>query len=126
MDTSSSTLEPIKEHKIWLKTWNEGVLLFKNYCPSVYESDKPIPNEHPYPHTEEDMVLNFEQSEDDRKGQFTIDSIHFETGRKVLAKIADRSTDDDGNPTSYKFATIAENPEEFEVVSVFISICIEK
>ena len=47
----------------WLKTMDDGVLLFKNIALSVKESDKETKQETDYEHTQENSIINFDDSD---------------------------------------------------------------
>lgn len=75
----------------WLKTKDDGVLLFKNIAFSVKESDKEDKKETDYEHTEENCVIKFGQSED----RYQIGQRYFHEEMCVFCTITDRVMGDD-------------------------------
>jgi hypothetical protein len=82
----------------WLKTKDDGVLLFKNIALSVKESDKEDKLDEEYEHTEENCIINF----DNPDSKFQTGQRYFHSEMCVFCTVSDRVTSDDGKLTDVK------------------------
>lgn len=83
---------------IWMKTRDEGVLLFKNVSLAVKESDKEDKKSKEYEHTEENWIIDLNKNE----LQYPHGAKYFHKDMGVFCTVVDNTFDDDGKLTSIK------------------------
>lgn len=113
---------------IWLKTMNDGVLLFKNIALSAKETDKPKDEENKFEHTEANCVQEF--SEDTQEYSVGNKLFHSEMG--VFCTVTERTETEEGKLESFKVrlesldseATIQNTPEDVKPLKKDIPIFI--
>ena len=82
----------------WVQTKDDGMLLFKNVCFSVQETDDKKKDENKFPHNEDNIIIDFE----DEKEKFEIGFKYFNTEKNKFCTVISKEEEKEGKIKSIK------------------------